>query len=124
MSSVVDEVVLPAVIGAAIGSVAVIAMGGVAVAAAGVGKAVDVTAQLGQDFGTGVTEVLKEMGQEQQERFRLEQEWITKIRNDRDRAFEKMNAYISHFSVLAEADQHLIDQMNQEFSRYDVVLKS
>lgn len=113
MSSVVDEVVLPAVIGAAIGSVAVMAMGGVAVAAAGVGKAVDVTAQLGQDFGTGVTEVLKEMGQEQQERFRLEQEWITKIRSDRDRAFEKMNAYISHFSVLSEADQHLVDEMNQ-----------
>ena len=101
MSSVVDEVLLPTAIGVAIGGVAVVAMSGVAAAAAGVAKAADVTVQLGQDFGTGVTEVLKEMGQEQQERLRLEQEWITKIRNDRDRAFEKMNAYISHFSVLA-----------------------
>lgn len=113
MSSVVDEVWIPRALGIAIGGVAVAAMGGVAAAAMGVGKAVDVTAQLGQDFGKGVTEVLQEMGREQQERLRMEQEWITKIRRDRDHAFQKINAYLIQFTGLAEADQSLADQMSQ-----------
>lgn len=53
---------------------------------------------LGRDFGSGVTDVLNQMQVENQERLKLEQEWIMQIRAEREKAFKKAKSdYILHF---------------------------
>lgn len=59
---------------------------------------------LGKDFGRGVTDVLNQMQVENQERLKLEQEWIMQIREEREKAFNEINAYVASLVKLSESD--------------------
>lgn len=63
--------------------------------------------ELGKAFGSGVTDVLNQMQAENQERLKLEQEWITQLRAERDKAFNAINAYIASLVKLSESDIRL-----------------
>lgn len=64
-------------------------------------------AELGADFASGVTDVLEQMQTENQQRLKLEQEWITQIRDEREKTFNTINAYIASLAKLSETDRVL-----------------
>lgn len=92
-----DVLLLPAIAAGVVAAAATTAIGGVVLAGEGL-------ATLGHDFGSGVTDVLNQMQTENQERLKLEQEWIMQIREERDRAFNQINAYIASLVKLSESD--------------------
>jgi hypothetical protein len=49
---------------------------------------------------------------ENQQRLELEQEWITKIRSERERSFNEINAYVKSLVKLSESDLKLSDLGN------------
>lgn len=92
-----DVLLLPAIAAGVVAAAATTAIGGVVLAGEGL-------ATLGHDFGSGVTDVLNQMQSENQERLKLEQEWIMQIREERDKAFNQINAYIASLVKLSESD--------------------
>ena len=92
-----DVLLLPAIAAGVVAAAATTAIGGVVLAGEGL-------ATLGHDFGSGVTDVLNQMQTENQERLKLEQEWIMQIREERDKAFNEINAYIASLVKLSESD--------------------
>lgn len=78
-----DVLLLPAIAAGVVAAVVTTAIGGVVLAGEGL-------ATLGHDFGSGVTDVLNQMQTENQERLKLEQEWIMQIREERDKAFNQI----------------------------------
>lgn len=92
-----DVLILPAIAAGVVAAAATTAIGGVVLAGEGL-------ATLGHDFGSGVTDVLNQMQTENQERLKLEQEWIMQIREERDKAFNQINAYIASLVKLSESD--------------------
>ena len=92
-----DVLLLPAIAVGVAAAAATTAVGAVALAGEGL-------VTLGRDFGSGVTDVLNQMQVENQERLKLEQEWIMQIREERERAFNDINAYIASLVKLSESD--------------------
>lgn len=62
------------------------------------------TIELTKDFGSGVADVINVIGQENQERLKLEREWINQISVEREKAFNQINAYITSMIKLSESD--------------------
>lgn len=71
-NNIVEDVLLLPAIAAGVVA-ATTAIGGIALAGEGL-------TTLGHDFGSGVTDVLNQMQTENQERLKLEQEWIMQIK--------------------------------------------
>lgn len=94
-NSIVEDVLLLPIIAVGVAATAATT----AVEAAGEGLVT-----LGRDFGSGVTDVLNQMRVENQERLKLEQEWIMQIRAEREKAFNDINAYIVSLVKLSEED--------------------
>ncbi len=92
-----DVLLLPTIAAGVVAAAATTAIGGVVSAGEGL-------TTLGHDFGSGVTDVLNQMQTENQERLKLEQEWIMQIREERDKAFNQINAYIASLVKLSESD--------------------
>ena len=109
-NSVVEDAAIAAVlmgpvvaVGAAVG----VAAGAVALTGRALVLTGDVLATLEKDFGSGVTDVLKQMQEENQQRLKLEQEWITQIRAEREKAFQEINSYVASLVKLSETDRVL-----------------
>ncbi len=92
IAHIVDGMGIGGIVAAPLGIVAGVASG-----------AIDLT----KDFGSGVSEVIQAMNQENMERLKLEQEWINQISSEREKAFNQINAYISSMVNLAESDIEL-----------------
>ena len=97
-----DVLLLPAIAVGVAAAAATTAVGAVALAGEGL-------VTLGRDFGSGVTDVLNQMQVENQERLKLEQEWIMQIRAEREKAFNDINAYIASLVNLSESDIKLAE---------------
>lgn len=87
----------------------IVGIGGIIAAPLGIaagiaGTAVGGTVELAKDFGSGVSDVINAMSQENQERLRLEREWINQISEEREKAFNQINAYIASMIKLSESD--------------------
>ena len=87
-----------------LGALAVLPMGVAAGAVGATGALVNGSIELTKDFGKGVSDVINIMNQENQERLRLEQEWINQIREEREKAFNQINAYIASMVELSNLD--------------------
>lgn len=64
-------------------------------------------AEIGTDFVKGVSDVVNAMGRENQERLKLEHEWVNQLSEEREKAFNQINAYIASMIKLSESDVEL-----------------
>lgn len=90
-NNIVEDVLLLPVVAAALAGVAAV-------------EGIKGTANLGHEFGEGVAEVVNQMQQENQQRLQLEREWINQITEERENAFNSINAYVSSLVKLSELD--------------------
>ena len=112
-NNIVEDVILLPAIAIGIATVATTAFEAVALVGEGL-------ATLGRDFGSGVTDVINQMQVENQERLKLEQEWIMQIRAEREKAFNDINAYIASLVKLSETDIRLSQIYNVSGAREQV----
>ncbi len=82
--------------------------GAAVVAAAGlVGGALNLVGALGSNFKEGISEVFNEIHEENKRRLQLERGWVNDLRNEREKAFNDINAFVSSLVKLSESDEKM-----------------
>lgn len=98
-----------------LGEAVAVAIGATAIAGAAIAVgAVHGTIALGENLGEGTIEVLHTMQKENQERLKLEQEDMLRLKKEQEMAYSSMNIYIDKLLQLRGSDQKLASLGNTE----------